>query len=81
VELYPPPSYGFTAWYLVKHTDKFIFTAFINALVLPTDHVLTDKRRLSTCIYLIRAADHDTNHCLVVEKVRGKLSASKRVNV
>jgi hypothetical protein len=47
-----------------------------------TDHVLTDERRHSNILLFdIRSfirADCDTNHYLVVAKVRQRLSASKR---
>jgi hypothetical protein len=46
-----------------------------------TDHVLTDERRHSNILFDIRSfirADCDTNHYLVVTKVRQRLSVSKR---
>jgi hypothetical protein len=44
------------------------------------DHVLTDKRRHSNILDVrsFRGTDCDTDHCLVVAKLRERISASKR---
>jgi hypothetical protein len=44
------------------------------------DHILTDRRRHSTILGVrsFRGADCDTDHYLVVAKVRERLAASKR---
>jgi hypothetical protein len=44
------------------------------------DHVLIDKRRHSNILGVLsfRGADCDTDHCLVVAKLRDRISVSKR---
>jgi endonuclease/exonuclease/phosphatase family metal-dependent hydrolase len=46
-----------------------------------TDHVLIDERRHSNTLYVrsFREADCDTDHYLVVAKLRERISVSKRV--
>ena len=44
------------------------------------DHILIDRKWLSTVINIrsFRGADCDTDHCLVVAKIRGRLAVSKQ---
>jgi hypothetical protein len=44
------------------------------------DHILIDRRRHSSILDVrsFRAADYDTDHYLVVEKVRERLAVSKQ---
>jgi hypothetical protein len=45
-----------------------------------TDHVLIDKRQHSNIldVWSFRGADCDTDHCLVVAKLRVRISVSKQ---
>jgi hypothetical protein len=44
------------------------------------DHILIDRRRHSSILYVLsfRAADCNTDHYLVVAKVRNRLAVSKQ---
>jgi hypothetical protein len=59
-----------------KHT-----WTFPDGVTHKIDHVLTDKRRSSRILHVrsFRGADCDTNYHLVVAKLRGRISVSKRV--
>jgi hypothetical protein len=65
---------------IVKSIHKFTWTSLDGKTHNRTGHILIDRRRHSSMIDVrsFRAADCDTNHYLVVAKVRQRLAVSKR---
>jgi hypothetical protein len=63
--------------YIVDMTVEMSFETLITPRI---DHVLVDRRRNSSVIYVrsFKRADCDTNHYLVVAKVGERLAVSKK---
>jgi hypothetical protein len=57
---------------------KFTWTPPDGKMHNQTDHILINRRRYSSILDVrsFRAADYDTDHCLVVAKVRERLAVS-----
>ncbi|PNF26840.1 hypothetical protein B7P43_G17388 [Cryptotermes secundus] len=63
-----------------RNIHKFTWTSPDGKIHNQIDHILIDRRRHSSILDVrsFRAADCDTDHCLVVAKVRERLAASKQ---
>jgi hypothetical protein len=66
------------ATFLHRNIDKYTWTFYLRRYI-QTDHILIDRRRHSSTLdgRSCRGADCDTDHCLVVAKVRERLAAGK----
>jgi hypothetical protein len=63
-----------------RNIHKFTWTSLDGNTHNPIDHILIDRRRHSSILDVqsFRAADCDTDHYLVVAKVRERLAVSKQ---
>jgi hypothetical protein len=63
-----------------RNIHKFTWTSRDGKTHNKIDHILTDRRWYSSIldVRLFRAADCDTDHYLIVAKVRKRLAASKQ---
>ena len=67
--------------FLRRNIHKYIWTSPDGKTHNQTDHILTDKRWHSSILDVrsFRGANYDTDHCLVVTRVRERLAVSKKV--
>jgi hypothetical protein len=68
--------------FLHQNIHKYNWSSFIGKTHNQTDHILIDRRWHSSILDVrsFRGADCDTDHYLVISKVRERLAVSKQVH-